>query len=68
MEGWSQALNLAAYHVTWHVASKWKKKRKAEKEGMDRERAIPHKTITVFSSNRSYHLHDNSRNGNMEIY
>ena len=40
--------------------------RESESE-RERER-YPHKTISAFSSNRSYHLHDNSRNGNMEIY
>lgn len=41
----------------------------SEREEGEREREqYPHKTISAFSSNRSYHLHDNSRNGNMEIY
>lgn len=43
-EQWSQALNLAAYHVTWHGATKWKRERETEREkewARERERAIP---------------------------
>lgn len=46
-----------------------KEEKREPERGRAREREhYPHKTISAFSSNRSYHLHDNSRNGNMEIY
>ena len=45
-----------------------KREREGERASGNAECSNLIQTISAFSSNRSYHLHDNSRNGNMEIY